>query len=415
MIYIYISSGILLVFFIVMLVAGKKSRHYTGDKPLDERLKKHGITLVGNTLEFNGTTYIISEYWQLYESEGRKAVFTRFEYYYKAPLLRYFHVAKRPREEIINHAHSSAVDVLVTNDASFDSYYMVRSQTGEESLALLTPSVISFMIKCAQNEEEEIELFDNFVRFTIPGKPEYVATDIFMDVLLRFDDFARNFETARIKQPLPPQLKSIYDAICNAVGECRIEKSDEGGCDLPRALPSGRTVYFTLRAGSDGIHIRIPLVKQSECIFVFSETSFPMQYSTEKYDIRLFTPDAGSNFLKKLKILQISPKEGTTGNSRMKKFVAGKKRRMYQLYFQRMKEALLFDLIEKTSAELEKMASKWSKDRLPSLELSTQNLRVYLPGPVNERVPLGNIIVLLDTLAGEFLHVHNSSSENICS
>ncbi|MBU1219062.1 hypothetical protein KKF34_13685 [Myxococcota bacterium] len=413
-IYIYISASVLIVSFIAFFFLGRKSKHYTGDKPIEERLKPFGMSLVGNKLEFDGAILILSEYWQIFESEGQKTVFTRLEYFYTAPLLRYFHVAKRPREEIINHAHSHSVDTVTTGNPVFDSFYMVRTQTGAESLSLLSDTVMNFMIKCAENEGMDIELFDNHALLTIPGKPEYLATDVFVDTVKKFNSFVRAFEKGRSTNPLPPLLSGIFDTITMLFGSSMLRKSEEGGSDLMYSLPSGSKVIFTLRAGNDGVHIRFPLIEECEYVFAISETSFPMQFPTEKFDIRVFS---GENFkvppLKKFKLLQISEKGDMRRNQSMRGFMAGKRRRMYQIFFQQLYDSGFFADLEKGTADLERICSRHAGDKIPSVELSSYNLRLYIPGPVSPRVPLPEIINIFDAISISFMENYNQIKEKI--
>lgn len=413
-IYIYISASFVTVVFIALFFLGRKSDHYTGDKSVEERIKPFGMSLVGNKLEFDGTVFTISEYWQIFESEGQKSVFTRLEYYYNAPLLRYFHVARRPREEIINHAHAHSVDTVTTGNPVFDSFYMVRTQTGTESLSILSEPVINFMIRCAEVTDLDIELFDNYALLTIEGKPEYLATTVLVDAVKRFSSFTRAFEKARESNPLPPLLAVIYDSVTASFGPSMLRKSEEGGSDLLYSLPTGRKVTFTLRAGNDGLHLRFPLIGECEYVFAISETSYPMQFPTEKYDIRVFS---GENFkvppLKKFKLLQISEKGDNRRNQSIRGFMAGKRRRMYQIFFQQLHDSGFFAELERSTMELEKICSRYAGDKIPSVELSSFNLRVYLPGPITPRVQLTIIVDIFDNIVSLFMENYMQIKEKI--
>ncbi len=391
---------------LVVAVVRRRSELYLGEEELEKRLRKHKITLVHNRLEFEGVVMVVSEYWQVFEKENRRVPYTRLEYYYAAPLLRYFHLAKRPQEEVINRTHAASLEMVETGEPSFDALFVIRTKTGAETLEIVTDALRDALVKQVQESNGEVEFFDSFMRYAILGKPSYVGTETLVDHIKRAKRFAVLLEEGRKRKPLPDEQQRMREALERGTGGgLELRRCPDGGVDLIARTAAIAPLYFTMTAGTNGFYIRVPLVERERPLFAFSETSFPQEYPTARYLVQAVTLEGRSPLTSRFRILYVLPKgkkRSRDGSKGQASFHSSNQRRVFNIFMKKIVGAGVLDVMDEALATLEDVCLAWSQDRFPTLEMNSKHLRAFIPGPIPESLEVGQLLEPLAHIRGEF-------------
>ncbi len=178
------------------------------------------------------------------------------------------------------------------------------------------------------------------MRYSIPGKPSYIATESLVEHIRKAKTFAELLEEGRQKKPLPTEQQTIRDALERGLGGgLELKRCPEGGVDLISRSSATGTFYFTMAAGTNGFYVRAPLAERERPLFAFSETSFPQEYPAAKYTVQAITLEGISQLNSRFRILYVRPKgkKRTTDGSRAQdSFLSSNNRRVFNIFMKKV-------------------------------------------------------------------------------
>ncbi len=378
---------------------------YVGNQNLAQRLSKEGLNLEKDKLHVDGTTMTISEYRLV--SGNSKRIFTTLEYRYRAPFLRSFHVARRPSEEMAVKLNSDVMEEIPSGNPDFDAIYIMRSSTGQEVLEFLDDSFFTAMAQALHKHEANVEVFDSFFRWYVPGPPAFLDAKFLSRHARAAARLAKILETCRQKKPLPEPQATIYRIFSSQFATGDLELSPDGGAQFTiknQEVP----IYCLLRHTDDGFHLRAPVFDdEPEYRIAISPTASPADYRSREYHVRVL--GTSTNY----SLLVIFSKKNSDSKDSIKSIIMENHKRRASAYGRRFMDTGIVNTVEANQRKLEELVRRWSPKRYPALEVNTRFVRAYVPGPISEAAPLNEVINILTETRHAFLKAHETSSKDL--